>query len=55
MAEALDEKYAAFRTAKSDMPSETRDYYAGRTFLRLVPGPRLLTWDNRRIAAQQGA
>ena len=51
---ALDKKYAAFRTARADMPDATRDYYKGRTFFRLVPGPRLLTWDNRRIALKEG-
>jgi general stress protein 26 len=46
----LDQKYAAFRTARSAMPSATQDHYANRTFLRFVPGLRILTWDNRRIA-----
>jgi nitroimidazol reductase NimA-like FMN-containing flavoprotein (pyridoxamine 5'-phosphate oxidase superfamily) len=46
---ALDEKYAAFRTARSSMPADTQRHYAGRTFLRLVPDGRLLTWDNRRL------
>jgi nitroimidazol reductase NimA-like FMN-containing flavoprotein (pyridoxamine 5'-phosphate oxidase superfamily) len=50
---ALDAKYAAFRTAKADMPSETRDYYAGRSFFRLVPSSRILTWDNRRLAVTE--
>ena len=50
---ALDAKYAAFRTAKADMPSATQDYYAGRSFFRLVPGQRVLTWDNRRLAVQE--
>lgn len=52
---ALDAKYAAFRTARSAMPSETRDHYAQWTFFRLVPGPRVLTWDNRRIALKDGS
>jgi nitroimidazol reductase NimA-like FMN-containing flavoprotein (pyridoxamine 5'-phosphate oxidase superfamily) len=47
---ALDEKYAAFRTARSAMPEETRDYYSSRCFFRLVPSPRVLTWDNSRIS-----
>ncbi len=46
----LDQKYAAFRTARSAMPSATQDHYANRAFLRFVPDPRMLTWDNRRIA-----
>ena len=52
---ALDVKYAAFRTARGDMPDATRAYYTGRTFFRLVPGPRVLTWDNRRIGLKDGA
>jgi PPOX class probable F420-dependent enzyme len=47
---ALDAKYAAFRTARANMPDATRAHYAGRTFFRLVPEGRMLTWDNRRIA-----
>lgn len=46
---ALDEKYAAFRTPTTAMPDATRDHYAGRTFFRLVPDERILSWDNRRI------
>jgi PPOX class probable F420-dependent enzyme len=46
---ALDEKYAASRTARSAMPSTAQDHYANRTFLQLKPGSRILTWDNRRI------
>jgi PPOX class probable F420-dependent enzyme len=46
---ALDAKYASFRTPRDTMPDATRAHYSGRTFFRLVPGPRLLTWDNRRI------
>ena len=50
---ALNAKYAAFRTARGSMPDATRAYYTGRTFFRLVPGPRVLTWDNRRIALKE--
>ncbi|HEX7096159.1 MAG TPA: pyridoxamine 5'-phosphate oxidase family protein [Acidimicrobiales bacterium] len=46
---ALDEKYAAFRTPRSDMPEATQRHYAGRTFFRLVPDARILSWDNRRL------
>jgi len=46
----LDQKYAAFRLVRAALPSATQDHYANRTFLRFVPGPRILTWDNRRIA-----
>jgi PPOX class probable F420-dependent enzyme len=52
---ALDAKYASFRTARGNMPDATRAYYTGRTYFRLVPGPRVLTWDNRRIDVKEGA
>ena len=47
--EALDEKYAAFRGPRGAMPEKTQAHYAGRTFLRLVPDERIVSWDNRRI------
>jgi len=46
---ALDAKYAAFRTASTEMPQATRKHYAGRTYLRLVPDDRILSWDNRKL------
>ena len=46
---ALDEKYAAFRTAGEAMPTATRAHYAGRTILRFVPDARILSWDNARL------
>ena len=46
----LAAKYAGFRTAPSEMPAATRGYYAARSFYRLVPGPRILSWDNSRIS-----
>ena len=49
IAELLDEKYAAFRTAAAAMPAATRQHYDGRTFLRLRPSGRLLSWANARI------
>jgi PPOX class probable F420-dependent enzyme len=49
---ALDEKYASFRTATSDMPAATRNHYASRAFYRFVPVPRILTWDNSRLSLQ---
>ena len=45
----LDDKYAAFRTTRAAMPERTQEHYAGRTFLRLVPDARVVSWDNRRI------
>jgi PPOX class probable F420-dependent enzyme len=50
---ALDRKYAAFRTASADMPDATRQHYAARSLFRLIPGPRLLTWDNSRISLKE--
>jgi PPOX class probable F420-dependent enzyme len=50
---ALDDKYASFRTAQAAMPEATKDHYASRTFLQLVPGGRILTWDNSRISLGQ--
>lgn len=49
VAEALDAKYAAFRTATTEMSPATRDHYAQRAFRRLVPDDRILSWDNRKL------
>ena len=48
---ALDEKYQAFRTPASSMPTQTQQHYARRTILRLHPDGRMLSWDNRRLQA----
>jgi PPOX class probable F420-dependent enzyme len=50
---ALDDKYATFRTASTDMPDATREHYASRSFFRFVPAPRVLTWDNSRIPVKE--
>jgi PPOX class probable F420-dependent enzyme len=50
---ALDEKYASFRTAASDMPAATQNHYASRAFYRLVPSVRILTWDNSRLSLKE--
>ncbi len=52
IAEALDAKYAAFRSPAASMPAATRAHYAERTFLRFVPDERILSWDNRRLATR---
>jgi nitroimidazol reductase NimA-like FMN-containing flavoprotein (pyridoxamine 5'-phosphate oxidase superfamily) len=52
--DALDEKYAAHRGNRAAMPEKTREHYAGRTFLRLVPDERIISWDNRRIPMKDG-
>ena len=49
---ALDEKYAAFRTAPTDLPASARDRYADYAFFRFVPGSRVLTWDNSRLSVK---
>lgn len=49
IANVLDAKYAAFRTAPTEMSQATRAHYAGRTYLRLVPDDRILSWDNRKL------
>jgi hypothetical protein len=51
--DALEQKYAAFRTARTAMPERTQAHYAGRTFLRLVPEARILSWDNRRLPLKE--
>jgi PPOX class probable F420-dependent enzyme len=47
--EALTTKYAAFRTDRGAMPEATQQHYAGRTFFRLRPEGKVLSWDNRRL------
>jgi PPOX class probable F420-dependent enzyme len=49
---AIDEKYASFRTASADLPQSARDRYAEWAVFRLVPDPKLLTWDNSRISGK---
>lgn len=51
---ALDAKYAAHRGDRAAMPEKTQAHYAGRTFLRLVPDERIISWDNRRIPMGRG-
>jgi PPOX class probable F420-dependent enzyme len=46
---AIQAKYAPFQSDHSTMPEATQRHYAGRTFLRLVPDERFLSWDNRKI------
>jgi PPOX class probable F420-dependent enzyme len=46
--QALDDKYAAFRTPPSEMSDAARSAYADFAYLRMVPEGRMLTWDNRR-------
>jgi nitroimidazol reductase NimA-like FMN-containing flavoprotein (pyridoxamine 5'-phosphate oxidase superfamily) len=48
--EALDEKYRAYRTAQSAMPTATKEHYrhAAGAIIELVP-EKMLTWDNRKL------
>ena len=47
--DALDVKYAKFRSDHTAMPQKTQEHYAARTFIRFVPDTRVLTWDNSRM------
>ena len=47
--DALDVKYAKFRSDHTAMPQKTQEHYAARTVIRFVPDTRVLTWDNSRM------
>jgi PPOX class probable F420-dependent enzyme len=49
IADALDAKYRDFRTVSTAMPQKTQAHYGNRTFLRLHPEGRILSWDNARL------
>jgi hypothetical protein len=51
IATAMEEKYAAYRTAGEAMPTATRDYYSRAVggLVELEPVGKLLNWDNRRL------
>lgn len=50
VAEALEVKYRAFRTARERQPKATREHYsADWVTLRIVPEGRLITWDNAKL------
>jgi PPOX class probable F420-dependent enzyme len=42
-------KYAPYRDTAA-MPHKAQQHYAEKTFMRLVPEERVLSWDNSRIA-----
>jgi PPOX class probable F420-dependent enzyme len=47
---AIDEKYASYRSQRSEMPAATQDYYAvPPEVIEIVPDQRILTWDNARL------
>jgi len=52
ISDAMDTKYAAYRTARAAMPSATREHYsnAGQATIALTPQGKLLTWDNRKLS-----
>jgi PPOX class probable F420-dependent enzyme len=47
--DALTAKYAANRTERAAMPEATQQHYEGRTFFRLRPEGKVLSWNNRRL------
>ena len=51
IAAAMEEKYAAYRTAGEAMPAATREYYtkAAGGIVELEPVGKLLNWDNRKL------
>ncbi len=51
IAVALDEKYAAYRTAQEVMPEQTRDYYEKNlnSTIELTPVGKILNWDNSKL------
>jgi hypothetical protein len=53
IAGAMADKYAAYRTASTDMPKATRDAYqrAAGGIVELRVTGKVLTWDNRRLYA----
>jgi PPOX class probable F420-dependent enzyme len=47
---AIVAKYAGFFSPRAEMPeSAQRAYAASKRFYRLVPEPRILSWDNARL------
>jgi nitroimidazol reductase NimA-like FMN-containing flavoprotein (pyridoxamine 5'-phosphate oxidase superfamily) len=50
VAAALDAKYAAFRTARAEMPAATRAHYqVDIATIEITPDGRILSWDNARL------
>jgi PPOX class probable F420-dependent enzyme len=50
VAEELARKYAAFRTARAQMPERTAAHYAtSEALIRFRPDDRIVSWDNRRL------
>ena len=51
IAEEMNRKYAAFRTAAPAMPAATREHYtrSAGAVIELTPHERILTWDNNHL------
>lgn len=50
--EAVEAKYASFRTAAAAMPDATRKHYGQPpTLIRFTPDERIVSWDNARLFA----
>jgi PPOX class probable F420-dependent enzyme len=50
--DAIETKYAAFRTQREEMPDTAKSFYEARgepVLIRLVPDEKILTWDNARL------
>jgi PPOX class probable F420-dependent enzyme len=45
----LNDKYAPYRDLEA-MPAQSQGVYVAKTYLRLHPHERVLSWDNSRIA-----
>ena len=46
----LDEKYASFREASTNMPQSTRTFYSvTKVYYRVIPEKKITTWDNQKI------
>ena len=51
---ALQTKYEAFRTPRSEMPAATRARYeVAITTIEIVPDARVIAWDNARLFAPE--
>lgn len=50
VSEALDAKYARYRTPREEMPDPTRERYeTAVATIVIVPDDRILSWDNARL------
>jgi general stress protein 26 len=50
VARAFEQKYAAYRTLRDQMPTATRAHYeSARATIEIIPDERILSWDNSRL------